>query len=119
MRVFVRDDTFVALSRALDAVSLRHEVIADNIANVNTPGFKAKSVEFETQLKAALARRDPAHIRPVIKEDPLPVRRDGNSVDIDLEMAKLAEATILYSALSRLISDRLALLRSVVSEGRR
>lgn len=119
MRVFFRNNTFISLSKALDALSLRHEILADNIANVNTPGFKARRVQFEDELKAALSRGDPASMRPVIEEDELRVRADGNSVDIDLEMAKLAETTILYSALSRLISGKFGSLKSVISEGRR
>ncbi|MEW5866871.1 MAG: flagellar basal body rod protein FlgB [Bacillota bacterium] len=119
MKAFFRDNTFVSLSKALDALSFRHEVLADNIANVNTPGFKARRVRFEDELKAALSRGDPGSARPVIEEDGLRVRRDGNSVDIDFEMARLAETTILYSAVSRLVSERFALLKSVISEGRR
>ncbi|MCR4402719.1 MAG: flagellar basal body protein [Firmicutes bacterium] len=113
------DQTIVALSKVLDALSLRHEVTADNIANVNTPGFKARRVLFEDQLKAAISRGDPGSWQPTIEEDHLSVRRDGNSVDIDLEMACLAETTMMYSAMSRLVSDRFSLLKYVISEGRR
>ncbi|MBC7084072.1 MAG: hypothetical protein H5T95_11400 [Firmicutes bacterium] len=119
MKAVLGDHTLVALSKALDALSLRHEVIADNIANVNTPGFKARRVRFEEQLKAAISRGDPASCRPVIEEDSLEVRCDGNSVDIDLEMASLAETTVAYSAISRLVSERFNLLKYVISEGRR
>lgn len=119
VKAFFRDDTLISLSKALDALSLRHEVVADNIANVNTPGFKAKRVRFQDELRSALSRGDPGSVRPVIEEDGLQTRRDGNSVDIDLEMARLAETTILYSALSRLVSERFALLKSIISEGRR
>ncbi|MDI7248259.1 MAG: flagellar basal body protein [Bacillota bacterium] len=119
MNAVLRDRTLAGLSAALDALSLRHEVIADNIANVNTPGFKARRVRFEDQLKSAIARGDPDSCRPVIEEDQLEVRRDGNSVDIDLEMARLAETTVTYSAISRLVSGRFDLIKYVISEGRR
>ncbi|MGE5573934.1 MAG: flagellar basal body rod protein FlgB [Bacteroidota bacterium] len=119
MNAVLRDRTLVGLSKALDALSLRHEVIADNIANVNTPGFKARRVRFEDQLKSAIARGDPDSCSPVIEEDQLEVRRDGNSVDIDLEMARLAETTVMYSAISRLVSGRFDLIKYVISEGRR
>ncbi len=119
MRAFFRDSTLLVLSKALDALSLRHEVTANNIANVNTPGFKAKSVRFEDQLKAAISRGDPGSCRPTIEEDPLQVRLDGGSVDIDLEMARLAETQVGYSAVSRLVSERFSLLKYVISEGRR
>ncbi|MGE5584724.1 MAG: flagellar basal body rod protein FlgB [Bacillota bacterium] len=119
MNAVLRDRTLVGLSKALDALSLRHEVIANNIANVNTPGFKARRVRFEDQLKSAIARGDPDSCSPVIEEDQLEVRRDGNSVDIDLEMARLAETTVMYSAISRLVSGRFDLIKYVISEGRR
>lgn len=119
MKSFLRDDTLVTLSKALDALSLRHEVISDNIANANTPGFKARAVSFEKELKAALSRGKPGSARPGVYEDRLRITPDGNSVDIDLEMAKLAETTIVYGALTRLVSNKFELLKSVISEGRR
>jgi len=119
MKPILGDNTLTILSKALDALSLRHEVIADNIANVNTPGFKAKYVRFEDELKAAASRGDLAAFRPVIEEDQLAVRADGNSVDIDLENARLAETSITYSAISQLVSSRFSLLKYVISEGRR
>ena len=53
MRVFARDDMITILSKAMDGLSVRHQVIADNIANVDTPGFKAGDVRFEEELSSA------------------------------------------------------------------
>ncbi len=119
MRVFVRDDITTTLSKAMDGLSLRHCIIADNIANVDTPGFKAKDVCFEEELSSAIARGKPESAKQVIYECTGKTRSDGNSVDIHMETQKIAETTVLYAAMSRLISERFSLLRSVITEGRR
>ena len=119
MRVFASNDMFTILPKAMDGLSLRHQVITDNIANVDTPGFKAKHVRFEDQLSSAISRGRPGLATQSIEKGTGKTRLDGNSVDVDMEMAKLAETTVLYAAMSRLISERFSLLRTVITEGRR
>ena len=119
MRVFSRDHMFTILPKAMDGLSLRHQVITDNIANVDTPGYKAKHVRFEDQLSSAIARGRPELATQSIEKSTGKTRLDGNSVDIDMETAKLAETTILYAAMSRLVSEKFSLLKSVITEGRR
>lgn len=132
------DPTIGCLSKALDGLSVRQQVTSNNIANVDTPGFKGGEVSFETQLRRALGQdkqgalkvTHPAHFVSaegapqtadvvVTRSNDLTLRNDGNNVDIEKEMAKLAETTILYSALSQQMSAKLALLKSIISEGRR
>lgn len=119
MRISSRDEMFAILSKAMDGLSLRQHVIADNIANVDTPGFKAQDVCFEDELASAISRGKPGSAKPVIYNSTGKTRLDGNSVDIDMETAKMAETTLLYAAMSRLISERFSLLRTVITEGRR
>jgi flagellar basal-body rod protein FlgB len=124
------------LRSALDGLALRHQAIAANVANVDTPGYKANVVSFESQLRQALDTRqpgrlavtDPGHIgwrpeQPITAEvtttDASTLRNDGNNVDIDREMILLADTSLKYSTATRLVSDRLALLRTVINEGRR
>lgn len=139
----VGDQVIDTLARGLDAASLRHQVTANNLANVNTPGFKRGRVVFEDHLAAALkgeagsaastvplARTHPAH-RPVpapttaaatatvVTDTTLGLRNDGNNVDVDTEMAILARNSLWYTAMSRLVSDRFSLLRHAITEGRR
>lgn len=132
--------TINILERALDASSLRHSVISNNIANVDTPGFKRSNVEFEEQLKMALegtekprlsgyitnSRHIPIGeikgtlVSPVVKvQNDTSMRNDDNNVDIDVEMAQLAENTIWYQALSSQIKGKFSKLRSAISEGKR
>ena len=103
------------ITRAMDAAMLRSRVIANNIANVNTPGFRRVEVSFEEQLRTALdrtrlqgAKTDEQHLdlgRKNLSDvnaeayHPYdPTQPSGvNNVDIDMEMAKLAETQIMYN----------------------
>ncbi len=117
------------LSKALDAYSLRHKAIASNIANINTAGYKPKTVTFEDQLSGALrtgsqpgaltnerhipiGATDPSGIQPDVVEtrsaygsvnDPL--ASGSNDVDIDAEMAELAKNQIRFKFSARLLAD--------------
>lgn len=136
-------DTQRVLENAMRASGLRHEVIAHNLANVDTPGYKRSEVLFQDKLAAALAvaqngddqlkgtRTNGRHLP--IGDIPLPgdvigetvvraetsLRADGNNVDLDAEMVKLSENTMLYQALAQLVKGKLAGLRSAITEGRR
>ena len=136
---------FQALERGLDACSLRAQLIANNIANADTPNFKAQRLRFEEVLAQQLGVESPHGHLPLIRTNPLHLpggdivdlngirtpagviytddsltfRLDGNSVDIDHEMAEQAKNALQYSTLTELASRRLAILRTVISEGRR
>lgn len=131
------------LERALGASGLRQQALAQNLANVNTPGYKALRVTFEDALASALAARegrearlrlvttDPRHIPspapagpgdvvPAVWRDPShSARADGNNVDLEGEMARVAANQLWYWALSRLVGDEFGRLRLAVTEGRR
>ena len=111
----------------------RQEYIASNIANVDTPGYKAKRFSFEKQLQSVvygggelpLMVTHPAHIevpagsvdevKGVVTERMYPVRNDGNSVDIDEEMALLAQTQLKYNALAQSLSQQLARLKYAIT----
>ena len=130
--------TLQVLQRALDASALRHTAISQNIANVDTPGYRALAVNFEQKLREALnrssrlplatsqerhvraGRTDLSGINPeLVRMERTSLRHDGNNVDIEMETTKLAENQLLYGTLSRLISDKFRLLQSVITEGKR
>ncbi|SHF37440.1 flagellar basal body rod protein FlgB [Desulforamulus putei] len=121
------------LKKGLDAGALRQRVIANNVANLNTPGFKKSYVSFEDQLKAAinssgapLKGTHPLHIgvsgaaiKPEVKQvKDTTMRYDGNNVDIDEEMVNLAATTIQYDVISQGLIDRYNILGIVIG-GRR
>lgn len=110
-RIF-SDPSYVATSRALDASSLRHQAIADNLANVNTPGYKRQEVQFENQLSSALKRMNdpcsPAGSNPILNVHPTittdastSMKLDGNNVDMEKEMSDLAENSVNYQVLAQ------------------
>lgn len=109
------------LERALSVADLRNRVLANNVANAETPGFKASRVEFESLLQDALhSGGDPQAVAPVVIQDTgLSLTADGNNVDIDAQMADLAANQLWYAALARSADDALGRLRAAISEGRR
>ena len=126
----------LSLSKGLDAGALRQRVIANNIANIDTPGYKKSFVTFEGLLKnvlkndaAGMVTTHPKHfggvsslteLKPgVHRNNATSMRTDGNNVDIDEEMVNLAANGIKYQATSRQVSDRISLLTYVVTGGRR
>jgi len=111
------------IHKALDASWKRNEVIAQNIANVDTPGYKRKSVSFEYELRKAMDSKDfkksdvdQIEIKIVLENKNLSMRLDGNNVDIDAEMAELAKNTIKYNALVQMSGFNT--LKMVIKEGK-
>ena len=119
------DSTIEALNRSLDLHMQRHAVIADNIANAETPGFKAKRVDFEDSLARAieageqgLAGRDIAAVQPIVSEETnSELGQDLNTVDMDREMAAMTKNEVQYNAATQVISKKFSLLRYAITEG--
>lgn len=125
----LQDVTQVVLTKALDATALRHRAIANNLANVETPGYTREDVSFEDQLRSAI---QDASSSESVSEDAVqgidpnltydtnePIRENGNNVDVDKEMAKLAENTIQYETLLQSLSIKDGMIRSAIYEGRK
>jgi flagellar basal-body rod protein FlgB len=120
------DGTYRALDAALGAAGMRQQTIANNLANVNTPGYQRKDVEFDGMLRAALEADESGEagawddVAPTVTSDNrASMRQDGNSVDIDQEMAHLAENNVRYNALVQMAAKKLSTLEYVISDGRR
>jgi flagellar basal-body rod protein FlgB len=128
------DPTIGALNTSLNLRLLQQNVISSNIANADTPGYKAKTMEFEGALRDALnvgnnlplEASDPKHIvhkatdpvDPEIYDDPNGVESlDGNTVDRSAEMAKLAENQLLYDASAEMLKRKLGMLKYAITEG--
>jgi flagellar basal-body rod protein FlgB len=113
------------LQAALSGLAARQRTIANNVANTDTPNFKASEVRFEDVLKNAISRGRPgsppnqaalntAAGRTSI-DTSTATRSDGNNVDIDREMEMLGEANLTYSALTQVLATRIGIMRSVVN----
>jgi flagellar basal-body rod protein FlgB len=103
------DTVHVALERAIQGASLRHQALAANIANVNTPGYRRQDVDFHSALQAAMPGGREAVAATEIGAEvdaAAPMRQDGNSVDIDNEAANLAENALEYEALAQVLRVR-------------
>lgn len=117
------------LDKAADASNLRNELITNNIANVNTPNYKRKDINFESLLQAELggekslyqavksANEDLTTLDPQVYTDnaSLSYRLDGNNVDIATEEAYLAENQIKYQALIDLMNQEFSRYKTVLS----
>jgi len=122
---------FQTLEKALDYSSLKHKTIAQNIANVDVPNYKAKDVSFKQVLtestKPIMANRtDPRHFQFSISTGQLNVytkknteyNHNGNNVDIDSEMSDMAANQIYYQALIERINGKFSTLQNVIKGGR-
>lgn len=123
MKLF--DSSFTALERALDVRFKRHTVLTGNIANGETPNYRARELDFAGTLKQALnannkdlAKTDPGHQdiggegQPFITFDNSgAVGSDGNNVDLDITMGKISENARSYSSAANYLSLKLRLLR--------
>ena len=125
--------------KTLDAAWLRNDVLAHNIANVDTPLYNRKDVDFESYLKAALnsssdnlifhmkhnfrfsGEPELSSVTAKVTEDynPLAMRIDGNNVDIDVEMAQMAKNTIKYNTVVSNVNSKFSRITHVISEGRK
>jgi len=126
------DRTIGLLEKTLDLRMQNQQAISANIANVDTPGYRAVHLEFEEGLKHALAAADSGiapeagaaggdfsrvQARVVRVADPSGIG-DRNGVNLDEEMIDLAENQMLYEAATQMISKKLGLLRYVIQEGK-
>jgi flagellar basal-body rod protein FlgB len=133
------DIRFTLLEKVMDLSSFRHDAIASNLSNANTPGYIAKDVAFEQKLRAILDERDspplaltdPSHLpvpfapatlehadgdtRPILD---LAAGNDLNTVDIDRETSELAKNQVLYLANGDMLRRKFAYLRYSIQEGR-
>lgn len=104
------------LEHLLNAAGLRHRVISQNVANVNTPGYKRLEVAFDSSLAKALSGGSGGPVAaPRIQAGSGPERVDGNTVDIDVEMNDLVKNAVLYQAAAQVASNRIAAMRSAIA----
>jgi len=110
------DTTQLALERALEGSSLRQQAFASNLANVNTPGYQRRDVDFHSALAGAMRSGDAktalagVSIEADVDRTSV-VRADGSSVDVDAESAKLAANGLEYEQLTSAAHVRIEILR--------
>jgi len=111
---------FNTLEDGIDYRAKRQSLISSNIANINTPNYRAFDLIMQDQMSNNSDHSSQSKIQsPKLVPTPTPVKNDGNSVDLDLEMSKLTENQLMFTTLTITLSKRFEQLRSVIAEGRR
>jgi flagellar basal-body rod protein FlgB len=109
------DVSSVALRVALTGLAKRQRVIADNIANIETPNFRAGKVQFEAALDAAVSSgRSPAEVSPTVARSLEPTRLNGNNVNLDEETLSSVDTGLRYQLALHALDGKYSLLRNVI-----
>lgn len=116
------NDSYVAAKKMLDATTLRHEAIASNLANIETPNYKRIDVapSFTAELKQALGSGNAeqlAALEPKLEVDPDAVAQspDGNTVNLETELANLQQNTMAHALETQLVSYQLVRLQMAIT----
>ena len=135
-------ETISTLGKSLDLRSIKHNTIVSNITNADTPGYNSFDLVFEDEIQKITGAGDEVGMRRTHKghfpvesaainngeamdnieyktEKPplVNLRADGNTVDIDKEMSKLSENSLMYNASAQILSKKFQLLKSVITGG--
>lgn len=113
---------YAATKKMMDATALRHQAIASNIANIETPNYKRIDIAptFQAELRAAMGSKDISKISslaPGLEEDATAVaaNRDGNTVQLETELLKLNQNTLAHSLETQLLTGTLLKLRLAIT----
>lgn len=134
MSIKVFDRTLETLAKSLDLRSQKQVILSTNIANADTPGYQAQTLDFEGALAKALTHEEGVarsgnseQVEPdqtisnvtgsIYNENNNVVREDGNTVDRDAEMTSLAENQILYNAAVELLRKKTAMIKYAITDG--
>ncbi len=120
------DGSFQTLEKLKEATSLRHKIIVSNIANADTPGYRARDLDFKGIFQdeiMPLAKTHREHIKSATANDDImdmmrfestPVWGDRNNVELDMEVAKMTENNLLGQAGGRLLSSKIKMFKEAV-----
>lgn len=125
-------DNLEIITRALDGSARRGELIANNLANISTPGYKRQDIDFKSALKKEMGSVSSISLKTT-RSNHLPFskqyvsiqnsqnnrnyRNDENSVDVDVEMAELAKNSIYYNVMSNRAAGHFSSLNQVIQQG--
>jgi len=101
------------LERYMDLLSARQKLVASNIANADTPGYRTQDMDFQSELASAIGGS--ARIEEV---KGLSVKNDGNNVSLDREARLLAENALRFQVASQLMKSQIRVVRSAIQEGK-
>ncbi len=126
------DDSFDVIRKGLSLSSFRHDLIANNIANNATPGYRRRDVDFRGVLSAQMKETIPAYLtnknhlafnhesfdRSMFTNQPneTDIKSDGNNVDLDKEVVNMSNNSVYYSTLATVLNKKFRVLRTAISE---
>ena len=124
----IYNETFTILEKAMELGMKRHTVLASNVANSETPGYKARDVDFANELKNILntksaskdiEKTNPLHMdlspssqSRIVFDEAMPVAADGNNVDLDMTMGKIADNSRAYSNAANWLGVQLRMIKN-------
>ncbi len=134
MPINIFGDTYTLLEKTMDLRSQRHSLISSNIANAETPQYKAGRIEFEDELRRAVPNRNQMNLKAtngkhislsnniedvkpkVVMETTDSLRADENTVDLDKEFVSLSKNKLMYDVSAEIISKKFSGLLRVIKE---
>lgn len=103
-----------SLEQYMNLLSARQKLVASNIANADTPGYKTRDFQFATELRSALAGGTPQ----AAEVEGLATKNDGNNVSVDREARLLAENALRFNVATQLLRSQFRAVRTALQEGR-
>jgi flagellar basal-body rod protein FlgB len=103
-----------SIERYMDLLSARQKVVASNIANADTPGYKTRDINFQSEFQSLTSGAQPG----VVEVSNLAVKNDGNNVDLDREARLLAENAMRFSLASNLMRSQIRIVKEAIQEGK-
>jgi len=114
MRNSVFDPMMGSIERYMDLLSARQKLVASNIANVDTPGYKTKDIDFQFEFMSLMKDENPN----VVEAPGLTVHNDGNNVNLDREARLLMENDMRFNVASNLMRSQFRTLHLAIDEGK-
>ncbi|MDQ2948623.1 MAG: flagellar basal body protein [Acidobacteriota bacterium] len=108
------DPISIRLEQYMDLLSARQKLVASNIANIDTPGYKTRDVDFQFEFMSALKGASPN----VVDVPGLVVKNDGNNVSLDREARLLSENALRFTVASNLVHGQLQSIRTAIQESK-
>jgi flagellar basal-body rod protein FlgB len=104
----------VGIERYMNLLSASQKLVASNIANVDTPGYRTKDVDFQSELASQFGSLEPT----TVEVSGLKTKNDGNNVDMDRESRRLSENALRFAVATNLARSELQTIRSAIDEGK-
>ena len=106
------------LEQFLDLTTKRQGLLSSNIANIDTPGYHTRDIDFHGELARAMLNEGAGPLEPIVREVPsLIARPDGNNVNVDRESLLLSQVQLQFNAASQLIKEQFKLLNVAIHGG--